>query len=220
MLPCPCCAASVRASNLDKHLTQQHGSGVSAPAASTLTGIDRTLERQLVIVLFVLLAIGITVVSVTAMKLTDANVTVAVAVVLALLTSVVMASAGKFSARLVFDGGRVRLHYGLGLRTRTLSKVERIELGRARTTQPRAGMQQHEHAELEVDGGMYLRLVDGKRRITVGCRKGTGFRTHWSSSHSSSGKATRSLDIALGREAMVAFEYELAEIGLLVVRER
>ncbi|HEY5946620.1 MAG TPA: hypothetical protein VIV40_14055 [Kofleriaceae bacterium] len=222
MLPCPRCAASVRAENLDKHLAKTHDNalGEADTPVPTFAGKDRILTRELVVVLIVLFVIATVVLAATGPKLTTTSVVIGGGMVLAVLTLGTIASLGLLPARVEIDGDRVRLRYALGLRTRTLAMPERIEVGRAVTMRPQAGMATYEHsAHEEVDDGGYVRLIDGKRRITVGCRAGTSFKKYWSSTRWSAAKPTRWIDITLGREAMVALEYELVGRGLLAPRD-
>lgn len=221
MLPCPVCAAGLRAANLESHLRKVHagiGGGVSV-GALTFRGKDRAFGRELLVVLVVALVLSAVPMAANGGELSTTMVTAIGVPVLAIFTLVLLAVTGVFRARLVIDGDRVRLRYGLGLRSRSLLIGRQVELGRLWTLRPRAGMSTYENTrDAKVEAGAYLRLLEGKRRITVGCPKGTGTRKHWSDAGWKSGASTRYWDITLDRETMVALEYALADRGVLSPR--
>lgn len=217
MLPCPHCGASVRGENLERHLERTHA-GAPEPGLP-LRGKDRASLRELGIVGVVTTILGAAAIGATGMTPTDGSVAAVTAAVLAFLALVIAAAYPALPARLELDGSRVTLRYGFGLRSRTLTGVERIEVGRARTMRETFPTQSEANqGAVEVDDGTYLRLVHGARRITVGCSKGTAFRKHWSPEKWTSGAPTRRLDVSVDRAAMATLEWHLVEMGLLEPR--
>ncbi|MDX2092537.1 MAG: hypothetical protein SFX73_32030 [Kofleriaceae bacterium] len=161
-LPCPVCAASLNAENLERHLAKVHP-GASSSSETTWRG------KGLL---------------------------------------------GLFPCTVAIDGGAVILRYMLGLRRRVVGLPCAIEVGAMFTTRPDAILQEHGPTVSERTGS-YLRLV-GDRAITIGCRVNTQFAEHWHGEAWTRGARRSGCDVMVGREAMVALEYELAKRGMLV----
>lgn len=220
LLPCPLCAAAVKGANLVRHLDQKHAAETPpSPDGRRFRAWDRRGPLELSLALAALVAVAVALVVAGRVVLPDppppALLVAGVVGVLAWLGLLV----APLPARLTVDAEGVRLRFALGLRVRALGPITRIEVGRARARRDEPGTQSYEHpAVVEVDDGVYLRLSDGRRHLTLGCRQGTRFRQHWSPEGWRSAPSTRWLDARLTRSDMVALEYRLAALDRLRVR--
>ncbi len=216
MLPCPVCATSLRASNLDAHLGKVHA-GVAA--SGSFVGHDRRVVRDLFVVCVVLgaLSLGLEIASGGAVTLWLGALVGFVAIALG---GALGGAMGLFRARLVIGDDRVRLEHTFGLRRCEVPLRSRIEVGRIVTVRPEAGSASDVQIGTEVDHGAYLRLVSDAATITVGVRRGTGFRKHWADRGFRSGERRQRWDVTVDRAAMVALEYALAAAGVLSPREQ
>jgi len=168
-LPCPICAASLKAENLDHHLAKVH------PGASAPTGPWRG-----------------------------------------------KGALGVFPCSLAIVGDAIVLRHTLGLFTRTVPLPTGIEAGSLWRSQPDAitagYADDFNTSSVDVKAGRYVRLECPRSRvgITVGCRGGGALAGHWEGWRQ--GARRKSVDLMIGREAMVGLEYALAGRGLLVPR--
>jgi hypothetical protein len=223
MLPCPVCAASLRAENLERHLAKVHPELQTQPttgaAGTSWAGIDRRTHRTLTILLLVLLfsfgaavALGV--------ELNDVSAGVAAGVVLPLLAGIALGAFGKFKARLELAGEILQLSYAFGLRRRSVRLPAAIEVGRVtefRSTALGTSARMRGQGE-QRDAGNYMRLHNDAGSLIVGCRSGTAFRKHWAQQGWQSGPKRAKWDVSIDRESLVVLEYQLAARGLLVLR--
>ncbi len=225
-LPCPLCAVSVGAANLEAHLRKVHGdlgalAGEAARAAPlVLAGRDRAVQRELLGALSIVAVAGaIGFPLAIRFELGDAALYVLLAVLLPIVGGLMAAMLDAFGGTLELEGGQLRLRRVFGLRVRVLSLPARVELGRMRALRSPAGMAQYESARhVEVDDGVYLRLTDGRTSITVTTPGETGFAKHWADEGWHEAPRTRRADLVIGRDAWVALEYALSEAGSLTLR--
>ena len=148
--------------------------------------------------------------------------TVVVLVVL-VLAGLAVADVRLFLGRLSVSGDRVvRLRHTLFLCTRTLRAVDRVDVGSAYRLVSDSTVSAS--VDLSVGGashaepaGAYLRLYDGRRSITVHCRKNTGVRRTWTGWRQA--KRRRRWDITLSAGDFVGLQYALAAAGALQLRE-
>ncbi len=113
-------------------------------------------------------------------------------------------------------GTEVTFRHTIGLLRRVVSLPASLEFG-ALWRQQANGVIEHAPAT-DVRAGRYLRIQCPRSRvgITVGCRGGVRLSERWTGA--GQGQRRSSVDVVISREAMVAFEYALAERGLLVPR--
>lgn len=222
-LPCPRCAGAVKGVNLDRHLAKVHpdASGVDA-ARPAWSGPERLVARPLA-ALPLLFAAGVIAWSWrTDRELRPWFLAAAAAVALGLLlTGLAVADTGVFRGRLSLRGDGVRLRHTLGLFTRTLRTVDRIECGSAYRTRPDSTASMTSHPDVNPPGieeraGVYLRLFDGRRSITVHCRNNTGLRKTWTGWQP--GPRRRRWSITLRPADFVGLQYALAASGRLQLR--
>lgn len=212
MLPCPACAVSVKAANLDAHLAKVHP---GAPALTAWRGVDRRSIATSVVLLALVMAGSVAVGAGAGVVpgTPDAQKMVAVWGVFALL--VVVAASGLPRATLSLDGDVLVLRHSLGLLRR------RVRLPCSLTHGPIELLPfQFTHGDHPVESrgpglrvGWYLRLGG----ITVGCKASTGFRTHWSTRAWQKGPGRLLVDVMVTPEVMVALEYALAARGFLAL---
>lgn len=220
-LPCPVCAVSLRADNLDKHLAKVHKS--HAPELAWI-GIDRGMLNVSIFTLVVaVIALGAVVASSDLKPGGPPTLLLALLPVVALpLVMLVLAVLGRFKARLTVTGDTLRLRRTLGLRERVVRLPAPIEAGPMTETMGNAVMSSY-HDEMHVGGGreetvgVYVRL-GGRAGLTIGCRQQTGFRHHWDPKGWRAGPAHNGCDIEVQGPILVAIEYMLAERGLLSPR--
>lgn len=207
-LPCPVCGASLRASNLDGHVAKVHHTS-AGPASSpndplVLVGVDGRIARVLAVpVALWVLVVGA--VAVLGASLDDRLGIALAALIVVAFVPLVLALVGLFRARLVLEGDEIRLRYALGLLEARARLPAAIEVGPRIERRSVPGIS-GDLAE-DVRAGVYLRLGDA---LTIGARKGTGFRAHWSPDAWRSGPARRRCDVTLDRLSMIALEYHLA----------
>lgn len=207
MLPCPICAVSLRASNLDGHLGKVHA------GARALEGPWRGTDRRVMVTLTALLALALCgmLAFITSGAFAPggpvAMAMVAAEVVLCLL--VVAAFFGAFGATLAFDGDRLVLRHSFGLGRRSARLPAAIENGAL--LRPGNSVYRTETPTAPVREGRYLRVGD----LTIGCLQSTSFQAHWAPSGWRKGSARFTRDVNVDQATMVAIEYALVERGLL-----
>lgn len=212
MLPCPRCASSVRADNLEGHLAKVHAA--PAPAIGRgWRGVDRRAQRDLTVVLVVCGVAGAALVGTHHDAQPLALVAGCVLGPLAVL--LILAAAGVLRATLKLQADALVLRYLFGLRRRRVRLPAALESGSLTRLRPSVIS---EHQVDEVRAGTYLRLSDGRRHIVVASERGTGFRKHWSPRHWRGGPKRRSCDITLQLPDVVALEYQLAYRSMLSPR--
>jgi len=216
MLPCPVCAASLKASNLDKHLGKVH-SGVVAEGRRW-SGSDRALMRPLVALFFVTV-LQLPLLTVVPVAFEQLALLAIAAQMTVFLGGLGLTLFGKLPAELSLEGNRLVVRYGLGLLSRSVTlPPEKVAVGVLLEEVPRTHVPGYpDWATDDVKAGTYLRLR-GTGMLTLGTKTGTGLRGHWDPAGWSSGGKVKWWDITLDASALVAVEYMLAERGLLVPR--
>lgn len=207
MLPCPICAVSLRAANLDAHLAKVH------PGKSDQQPPWKGSDRRVIVTLVALLALalcGMLAFITSGAFVPGGPVAMAmVAVEVVLLLLVVAAFFGAFGATLTFDGDRLVLRHSFGLGRRGARLPAPIETGAL--LRPGNSVYRSETPTAPVREGRYLRVGD----ITIGCLQSTSFQAHWAPSGWRKGKARFTRDVNVDQATMVAIEYALVERGLL-----
>jgi len=217
-LPCPSCAASLKARNLDRHLAEVHQLGPQATlATSALRGVDGRAVRVLVVPLLLwCLAVGVLGLLQTlyGLELGDASGVAAVVLLVAAGLPPLLASLNLLRAELVLGERQLELRYCWGLLRLQVALPVELEHGGWWGNRQAAGMHQHEHSVPEaVRFGGYLRLKNANSSLIVGSRKSAQLRQHWDGA--STGPRQRRCDLALDVTSMVALQYYLAARGLL-----
>ena len=131
----------------------------------------------------------------------------------------VIGRAGRFRARVEVADRAVVLHHRLGTGTTRVALPSAVESGSLiRHVGGSGGDESGAGGDPGYDEhvGTYLRLGTGFGAITVGCPSSTKVRTHWEG-WAPGGQRTR-WDITLAPAAFVAFQYDLAERGVLLPR--
>jgi hypothetical protein len=218
-LPCPVCAASLKARNLERHLGEVHELVALAdapfPASLELSGEDRRVV-WLLLVLPLLWALGVAALALLGLTIDGGPVPIALALLLlAALALIALADFGYLRARLVLDEKRVELCYAFGLLRREVALPAAMETGSVWRKQQKAMAATYEHSVSEdVKVGGYLRLESAGTAVTIASRGGLALGKHWSASFRA-GPKRRRWDITLDRVAHVALQYHLASLGLL-----
>lgn len=212
-LPCPVCAAPLRADNLDKHLQKIHPS--APPSTTRWRGTDRRAIRPL-LVFSILCALGVGVLQgALAIPLDPLQIALLTGMSLA-LTLIFVAWLGHLPARLSLVGDTLTLRYCLGLLGRSVRLPAKLEVGTLVQFRPDALTPDDVHATGEdVAVGHYLRVGD---RLIIACTQETGFRDGWDPKSFDNGPRRRAWDITLARTAQVELEYQLAARGLLSLK--
>lgn len=144
-------------------------------------------------------------------------VTVGVLAVAVIVAAFVLRGSPLFYGRLqVADDGLV-LSHSLGLRRRRLHRVDRVEAGSAYRVDTIGSSSSGSGGQrVEEKAGIYLRLYDGRRHITVRCKENTSFRKTWTGW----GQASRSRrwHITLQPADFVVLQYLLLAMGVLTLR--
>jgi len=217
-LPCPDCAASVKASNLERHLAKTHPG--EAAGAAHWAGADHAIQVP------VLLA-GLACVAglFASLALAPEHYRVACLVFILVFSVVlgvgVLSVFGRLPAALTLDGDTLVLRYALGRGRRRVRLPPRsVEVGSLLEHRTSAGSSAtFENAPgYDVQVGSYLRVTGEGGTLALGSKTGTSFRKHWSPDGWSAGAARRRRDITLPPPALVAVEYLLAELGALKTR--
>lgn len=216
-LPCPSCAAFVRATNLPSHLESAHGlsGAATAPARFVLQGRDRYARRPLGVLFVAWAVLAGAYVGVTP-AFGDWQAGVLGATFVLAFAPLFAALFDWLPARVEIEGARVRLRVLFGLVVRDVTLPARIESGRIleRRPVPGTGAMESPPAE-EVQIGVFLRLSEGERSVTFGARKAAGLAKGWDASGWARAGAARRWDVTVDRNALVALEYWLASHGLL-----
>ena len=220
-LPCPCCAASLKASNLQKHLRKVHQieEPTERPAGTQVfKGVDMRTRLELGVVFGVFMATLFAHIMAGGQPQGGGAVAIGVAFA-AVFLPWCAALAGWLPATLELEGDVFRVRYALGARSRTVRLPAQVELGRL--VKRRA----HDNAYPvttggniageDMDAGRFLRIYNDGGSITVGSDKGTAPRKHWRGW--TNAPKRRSWEISLQREDMVALQYLLAEHRVLEI---
>jgi hypothetical protein len=216
MLPCPFCAASLKAENFDKHFDKVH-SGEDTSLA-VFSGSDHGIGRVLIVLgIAIVVQIGLpAVVPPSGEKLVLGLLGVEVCIFLGLLLGMV---SDKLPATLQVDEGRIVVRYAFGLLRRSVTFPPRvIEVGSLWERRSNPGVSsQYDYGGYDVKTGTYLRLRDDAGGVvTIGAKTGTGLRKHWEGW--TQGGKRKMWDIHVSPSAVVAVEYLLASRGLLTPR--
>ena len=247
-LPCPGCAASLRGANLADHVRRTHMADDRAPRRQGRpgqVGRDRRIRRtgRLLALLWVA---GLGALAQTdPAALTDAwhafdaaagdpggdvirqhlepiaRSTFGIALLaglVAILAGLVVGRAGRFRARVEVAGRAVILHHRLGTGTTRVALPTHVESGSLIRHVGGSGGDETGSGGPGYDErvGTYLRLGTGFGAITVGCPSSTKVRTHWEGW--APAKPRTRWDITLAPAEFVAFQYDLAERGVLLPR--
>jgi hypothetical protein len=223
-LPCPVCAATLKAANLERHLVELHqvGSWRAPPSAPLeLDGVDRRFFWFLLLPGMLWIVVVVAYLATHRGPLQDGDLFAGIIFVslMVALTLPTLAALNRFRAQLVLDDARVELRYGWGRLRLALELPVALETGVLWENRPSAGMAQYEHgAHEKVDIGGYLRLTSAGRSLTVGCTKGEAPNKRWAPTSFHRGPKRRYWDITLDPVASVALEYHLAARNLLTPR--
>jgi len=136
-----------------------------------------------------------------------------------IVVALVVGRAGRFRARVEVADRAVVLHHRLGTGTTRVALPTPVESGSLiRHVGGSGGDENGSGGDAGYDEhvGTYLRLGTGLGAITVGCPSSTKVRTHWEGW--APGKQRTRWDITLAPAAFVAFQYDLAERGVLLPR--
>lgn len=229
-LACPVCAASLKGANFSRHLHDKHPDIEARPAGETsdelqLVGIDRRIRRAFAVIGVVwLAALGAAIYfdanpietgeDPSAARIAEAPfvkvlaVGLVIAVVIALLRA-----ATAFRARITVTDDGIRLRHRLGTGSRRLSLPATVETGSLFSMHTNRTGESDAHTRVRRHAGAYLRVIDGRRTITVGCPHATDIRKHWTGW--TSGSRRKWWDIDLSAPAFVELQYALAEAGCL-----
>lgn len=224
MLPCPVCAVSVRGENLKRHLSRVHPEHTAHRADGPLRfrGKDGLIALELFVLFGATGVVSLILLFLLGLQNNPLAMSALALMTLGGLLGIVLAGFGLFPAWIRFHEGKVTLQYGLGLRWRTLSKIDGLAVGRLWRNQPASLTNQTDHPGPyhKVDAGMSLTLGQGWRKIRVRYAGGTAFRKHWAEDDYKQGGRGWWWDIEFPREQAVALEYVLADQGLLHLRKR
>ena len=219
-LPCPHCAAGLRATNLERHLAKVHPfAPVDRADARSWVGADRLVARPLVVVpgLVAAGAFGLAVAGAGPERplLLGAAVLLAVGLLLAVIAT---SDLGLFRSRLSVADGALRLRHSSGLGRRQVSPAERVEIGSAyvRESASSGGDGYQGSDYVEFGAGAYLRVHANGRSISVRCRNGGELSKCWVGWDK--GRRARRWDITLATSDFVALQYALTEISPLNLR--
>ena len=119
---------------------------------------------------------------------------------------------------LLIEEEAIVLSHWLGLAKRRVTLPCEIEIGSLWGTQLEAGSPlaaDYNVPAITVRAGSYLRLIAGAS-ITIGCKQAGELRQRWDHVGWRDGKRRGRCDILVRREALIAVEYALAALGLLV----
>jgi hypothetical protein len=221
LLPCPACAVSLKARNLDRHLSEVHQLSVGptprSEAKVELSGVDGRVVWLLSVPVLLWLVGVATWLLWPAPAARGWGGAVNVALLVLLLVAVLpllLAMLKQFRARLVVEGDRIELCYAFGLLRVVLERPVLLESGSLWTSRPTPGMHQYEHASSQdVRVGTYLRAWSPQASIIIGTSGNTQLRKHWSGARP--GPRRRRSDITLDRVASVSLQYQLAARGVL-----
>jgi hypothetical protein len=244
-LPCPGCAASVRGANLTEHVHRVHLSGPTAmaPGHPIHVGVDRRVRRLVGVAVGGWLVALAALAATDTEPLTAAWTAVAdeptaevarqhlealarTAVGTALLAGLAVLVVGRLlrrtdraQARLAVTDREVVLRHRVGTGTARVRLPARVETGTLVRHHGASGGGEGSGDVTEAHDervGSYLRVGTGRRAITVGCTNGTRMRKHWAGWES--GPTRRRWDVTLAPAEFVAFQYALAQVGVLVPR--
>lgn len=217
-LPCPDCAASVKARNLERHVAKVHGDDPAS--AARWTGADHAIRLPLLVA-----GVGCVLGVFATFAIAPQHYRIALFVFIPLLSVVLglggLSVFGRLPATLTLEEDTLVLRYAFGLgRRRVRLPPKSIEVGRLleRRESPIAPTTMENPPSHDVRVGSYLRLCGEGGGLTLGSRTGTRFRKHWASEGWSDGGARRRWDIVVSPTALVALEYVLAEHGALTLR--
>lgn len=215
-LPCPACGVSLRADNVDKHLSKLHAA-LDSTAASSWSGADgRAIRPLLAVTALWTIPWGVALV-----LLPDAFFRVPLVGLLAGLIVVGALLAlhylERLPARLTLSGDELRLRYLFGLLGRRVRLPGTIQVGRVFRTRPAASPVNHSVTEpgVEESAGSYLRIAHENKDVIVRCPHDCLLEQHWLVTR---GPRRDRWDISLDRAAFAALEYALADRGVLELR--
>lgn len=209
-LPCPVCGTTLRADNLDKHLSKTHPG--APPSALSWRGADRRAIRPLLAFSILCAAAVLTLQGALAIPLDPLQIALLAGMSLS-LALIFLVWLGRLPARLSLDGDVLTLRYCLGLLTRAVRLPARLEVGTLVQFRPDPLTPNEVHATGRDESvGHYLRLADN---LIIACTHKSSFAAHWDPRSFHPGPRRRSWDITLDRTAQVELEYQLAARGLL-----
>lgn len=215
-LPCPTCAVSVKAANLDGHLAKVHPGATDA--LRPWRGKDYRIVVTALLAIPPALAIVGAIIAATPISAGDRTGTFLLAGTGALfLTIALVGLTGIVRGSITLAGDAIRLRHSL-LGRRTVRLPCAVEVGglwgsRIDSVTPAADYNQPTTPRKL---GNYLRLSGEGKSITIACRHSTLVREHWTGW--TQGPRRRYCDLVIDREALVALEYELAKRGVLALR--
>ncbi|MEZ4407889.1 MAG: hypothetical protein R3A52_15655 [Polyangiales bacterium] len=212
-LPCPLCAVSVKAANLDAHVAKVHPS--ATPALPPWTGVDRRVMRSLAIALG-LVATAMTALGASGVAPPGSPLAWAlVAAVTVLGAALFAAFVGVMRATLSLDGDAITLRHTLGLGRVTARLSSAITVGPLVARRASVVSPDHDPDPVTTRTGWYLRLGP----LVVGCRQSTSFASHWSERGWTRGPRRFTCDVIVPQRVMVALEYALASRGALTPKD-
>ena len=222
VLPCHVCAATVKGANLSRHLGKVHPGQLPARSSARWSwrGPERLIARPLVIVPILAVVASLVWLEVSG-SVDDGFFLIAAGAmgVGLILSGCVVYGAPLFPGRLSANGDSFVLSHTLGLRRRRLSRVDRVEAGSAYLVRSSGSNSDGIGGTTsEEQAGIFLKLRDGRRYITVRCKHSAGFRKTWSG-WEQAGRSRR-WHISLEPADFVALQYALFDMGLLTLRPR
>lgn len=210
-LPCPICAVSVKAANLDVHLGRVHPGAVDA--RPPWRGADRRIVRTALLALAAALVASTAMLVACDVKPGGPVAWTLVAVVVATSLAVVGAYLGAPRATLSLTDDTLVLRHSLGLGRRVATLPCALVTGALVGGRPDLATSAYatDPNPRPVRRGGYLQVG----AITIGCRASTSLRAHWDPRGWRAGDARWTCDVVVSQEVMVAIEYALAARGAL-----
>ena len=223
-LPCPLCAASVGATNLEKHLGKVHPNNASTPLSASWSGRDRKMRVVTVILMVLSLApLGILPMNIFPRAIEPFAFGAMALGMLVAAIPVWLAFSGKFKAKIAISGNAINALFVFGLVRRRVELPATLERGSLivrKTDNIGTGNQvEYNSTSYDAKAGTYLRITDRRgKTLTLGTPKGREAGKQWSSKGWKKGKPRRWWDADIGPLVWVQLHYQLADRGLLEVR--
>jgi len=221
MLPCPLCADSLHAEQLDRHITKVH---LLAPDKTidqrsesfTLTGADRNVRATAIAFPFAFIPtmVFLGLLGVFPNKLVPHALAV---LVLSTFGLFVVYIRKILPARLTLTDNFIILRYGLLLFRCKLPLTANLQVGSFQVP-GNTVFGGDEHSYDWKRGGAYLRIVAGWSSITVGCEQVSGLGRYWNPRAWRQGGDRRRWDITLDPISFATLQYGLAARNILSPR--
>jgi hypothetical protein len=211
MLPCPVCAVSLKAANLDPHLAKVHPGAVDPQPP--WRGVDRRVVVSSLAVVGVALVATVAALAAGVVRPGGAAAWALVASLVALSLVGLAAAAGRMRATLSLEGDSLVLRHTFGLGRRAARLPTALTFGGLEALRPDPATSAYatDPTPAAVRAGWYLRVGD----VVVGCRRSTSFPAHWDAAGWRPGARRLTCDVLVTPDVMVALEYALAARGML-----